>query len=68
MAGAEADGWETRVHVLEEVVVVGDVELAGVFSGVAVGMANQGAFPLYHVRSCDCWHRSAGGSLRGRGT
>lgn len=46
VAGAEADRGQTRAHLLEEIVVVGHVELAGVFGGVGVRVADQGAFPL----------------------
>jgi len=46
VGGAEAEGWETRVDVVEPVVVVGYVEFTGVFAGVVVGVADEGAFPL----------------------
>lgn len=44
--GAEADGGEAGIHFLELVVVVGYMELAGVFGGVAVGVADEGTFPV----------------------
>lgn len=47
VTSAKADGWKTRVHVLEEVVVVRDVELAGVLAGVRVGVTDKGALPLF---------------------
>lgn len=46
MRGAEAHGRQAGVYLGEGVVVVCYVELAGVFGGVVVGMADEGAFPL----------------------
>ena len=46
VTGAKTDGWKTRVHVLEEVVVVRDVELASVLAGIRVGVADKRALPL----------------------
>lgn len=47
--GSEADRGETRVDLLEVVVVVGDVQLACVLSGVAVGVTDEGALPLLRL-------------------
>jgi hypothetical protein len=41
VAGTEADGGETGGDVGEVVVGVGDVEVAGVFGGVVVGVADE---------------------------
>ena len=46
MGGSETDRGEARVDFLEVVVVVGNAELAGVLSGVAVGMTDERALPL----------------------
>ena len=46
MGGSEADRGETRVDLLEVVVVVGDAQLAGVLGGVVVGVADERALPL----------------------
>lgn len=46
MAGAEAEGGETRVDVDERVVVVGDVQLAAVLVAVGGGVADESSLPL----------------------
>jgi len=46
VGGAETDRGKARVDLLEVVVVVGDAELAGVLSGVIVGVTDQRALPL----------------------
>lgn len=46
VGGTEADGWKTRVDIDEGVVVVCDAKLAGVFTSVAVAVADKGALPL----------------------
>lgn len=46
MAGAEAEGWETRVDICPVIVVIGDAEMTSVFCRVAVGVADERAFPL----------------------
>ena len=46
MPRAEAERGKTRVDALPVVVVVGNVQLACVLGGVAVGVADEGAFPL----------------------
>jgi hypothetical protein len=40
VAGAEADRRETRVYVNETVVVIGYVELSGIFVGVVVAVSD----------------------------
>lgn len=47
MGGSETDRGKTGVDLLEVVVVVGDTELALVNATVAVGVADEGALPLY---------------------
>lgn len=44
VAGTEADGRKTGRDVGEVVVGVGDVEVASVFSGVVVRVADEGAY------------------------
>lgn len=46
VAGSEANGGQARVDVGEEVVVVGDAELAGIFPGVVIRVADERALPL----------------------
>lgn len=46
VACAEPERWGTRVDVAPVVVRVGDVQVAGVFSTVGVGVANQGGLVL----------------------
>lgn len=46
VAGAEAERWGARVDVAPVVVGVGDVQVAGVFGTVGVGVANQGGLVL----------------------
>ena len=48
---AETHRGRTAVDVLPAVVGVGDVEVAGVFLRVAVGVANEGGLVLYTSRS-----------------
>lgn len=52
MGGSEADRRETRVAVLEFVVVESHTEFALVLGAVAVAVADKGYFPLVasHVR------------------
>lgn len=46
VSSAESDGWQARVDVGEVVVVVGDLEVAGILVAVVVGVANERSFPL----------------------
>ena len=46
MASAESEGGDTRVNVLPVVVGIGDVKVAGVLLGVAIGVADEGALPM----------------------
>ena len=57
MSSAESDGWQAGVDVGEVVVVVGDFEVAGVLSGIAVGVANERSFPLLNGLAADTVYR-----------
>lgn len=46
VAGSESERWGTRVYVAPVVVGVGDVQVAGVFITVRVGVADQGGLVL----------------------
>lgn len=46
VAGAETDGRRAAVDVVPAVVGVGDMQMAGVFGAVGVGVAYQGGFVL----------------------
>jgi hypothetical protein len=46
VGGTETDRGKARVDLLEVVVMVRDAELAGVLSGVVVGVTDEGALPL----------------------
>jgi hypothetical protein len=50
VCGSEADRRETRVDLLEVVVVVGDAQLASVLVSVVVGVADEGALPLLRCK------------------
>lgn len=60
MSGAESDGWQARVDVGEVVVVVGDFEVAGVLSGIVVGVANERSFPLLNELAANTVYRWVG--------
>lgn len=47
VAGAKSERWGTRVDVAPVVVGIGDVQVAGVFSTVGVGVTDQGGLVLY---------------------
>lgn len=49
MSGPETNGWSARVYVVPVVVVVGHVQLAGVFGGVRIRVPDEGSFPLGRI-------------------
>lgn len=56
VSSTETNGWTAGVNVLPEVVGHGDVQLAGIFGGVGVGVADEGGLPVVvdeGVGECD---------------
>lgn len=47
MSSAESEGWQAGVDVGEVVVVVGDLEEAGILVSIAVRVTDQGSLPLF---------------------